>query len=94
MNAKKINNSNYSEELIQRIEVENTPFIIIKDEKGAYATLGKYRITDVGKVEEILEKIESTRINWELLTAVVGVIAKTVTEMEAEEEKIKNTKNK
>ena len=58
-------NSN-SEELIQRIDIKDTPFQIIVTERGAWGIMGKYRLTEIletpEKVEEVLTKLTWNRI--------------------------------
>ena len=39
------------EELIKRIDVENTPFVIINIENEYFGTFGQYRITEVYETE-------------------------------------------
>lgn len=53
----KSDKQNYSYE-----PVDNSPFKIVKDEKGYFAVMGKYRISEVYEKKEDVEK--NLVLNW------------------------------
>lgn len=64
-------------QIIERMEIEGTPFTAIRTEKGCFGTWGKVRLTDImetiPEVEEML-----TGFKWEVMLAVVIQVAETV----------------
>ena len=62
-------------ELVEKIEVENTPFTIVKNEGLWYILLGKYRLTEgYEDKEEVLK--EANTINWNKILQVCIIIGK------------------
>lgn len=85
---KEENNSAYSKntELLQRIELEDTPFKMIGNETdGWVGTLGKYRLTEPFEEKEQLEKYLQKNNNWELLCNVISIMVKETLNAQAEE---------
>lgn len=67
------NEETIGEELIHREDVENTPFTIMQIEDDYFATMGKYRLTELHKDKEKLKK-ELTKITWNRIVQVVSVM--------------------
>ncbi len=71
-----------SEKLLERIEIDGTPFTLAIDKRGKKPEynllMGKYRISPNGEPfeskEEALEYIEKP--SWETITQVIGVFIK------------------
>ncbi|AXH71922.1 MAG: hypothetical protein [Microviridae sp.] len=61
------------EELIQRDEVENTPFIMITINNETFGTFGKYRITEMYHTKQQC-KVELMRIDWNRLVQITSLI--------------------
>lgn len=69
-NAESTNSIN--SQLIERIEVENTPFTIIREEEKWFVTLGRYRISqDMKSKEEAIE--DAKRIDWDRVLQIMGI---------------------
>lgn len=82
MNAEEQNKQNY---LIERRNIPTTPFTAIKmDEKGWFAAIQNYRITEKFENLEDLKRYINKK-PWELLTTVIGVIV----ELQEEIKKLK-----
>lgn len=79
--AKKPISNNYSndtepkEELIQKKEIENTPFTIVTTDGKSFGTLGMYKITEDRETPEDVEK-ELTEISWNRITQIVLLLNK------------------
>lgn len=67
-----VKDTNNTECLIERINIEDTPFTIIKTDKGSFGTLGKYRITETGTEEEIRKELIT--ITWNRIVQVLTLI--------------------
>ncbi len=50
-------------ELIERTEVEETPFVVITTEEGSFVGLGKYRVSEIFKNKEEALK-DANNITW------------------------------
>lgn len=75
MNVKETGKQDSSEKLIERERMENTPFVLIKEEEGYFLTLGQYKVTETKETrEEIEELITGDKTNWEFLMTVIGTI--------------------
>lgn len=73
-NAKKTDKENSSSKLIEREEVENSPFTIVSEEgKGHYVIMGDYRLTEATENKEELIK-DINEKNWNFLTTVIGTL--------------------
>lgn len=71
--AETTDNSNSNSELIERIQVENTPFTVIRQEEKWYVTLGMYRLTnDLENKEDAIA--DAQREDWERLMQVMGIM--------------------
>ena len=53
-------NSNY--ELMERTDIEDTPFTIITTEEGSFGVMGKFRITEKGTYTDVKKELE--KITW------------------------------
>lgn len=69
-------NSNSSEELIERKNIEGTPFTIVKTEGKCFLTMGKYQLTGYMEEEEIAIYIMENE--WNIITTIAGIIAEHV----------------
>lgn len=74
------------EELIQREDVENTPFQVITINKESFGVFGKYRITEMYHTKQQC-KAELQVINWNRLIQIMTLVHNMMTEN-------KNTKTK
>lgn len=63
---------NKGEELIKRLEVENTPFMIITSDERSWGVLGNYRITEFGKKKDILKELKE--ITWNRIIQVIMIL--------------------
>lgn len=62
-----------SEQLVERIPLENTPFTAIRTEKIWFLTMGKYRLTNqLGSLEEC--KAEAEDMTWNRLVQVIQIM--------------------
>jgi len=71
-NADKLNSS----QLVEQVEMENSPFIIRKNENNKwFATFGNYAITEECEdEEEVREKFKGMEaVNWKLMATLVAV---------------------
>lgn len=66
-------NFSKNEELIKTVQIENTPFTIVEDEKGKRICLGHYAVTDEGEQIQHLE-IEIPKTDWKFMLNVMQVI--------------------
>lgn len=72
-NAKNTNNINYSEKLIERVEIEETPFTAIKNNEEWFLTMGKYRLTQgMQTLEEV--KDNATNTDWFRIMQIIGIM--------------------
>lgn len=60
------------EELIQRQEVNNTPFMIITINNESFGTFGKYRITEMYHTKAQCEA-ELKRIDWNRIIQIIAL---------------------
>jgi len=59
--------------LIEREEVQDTPFVIVKVEDMYFGTMGKYAVTEsYYEKEKVKEELE--KITWNRLVQVVGIL--------------------
>lgn len=73
MSADQQDNKNSSKQLMQYHQVKDTPFTIIKHEKGNTLMLGKYRLSeDYETAEEAMT--DATRMHWDRIMQVIGVM--------------------
>lgn len=63
---------NYSSEL-EFIQVENTPFTIVRQKKEYFGLIGEHRITDSYETLEEIEKIIK-EITWDRIVQVIWAI--------------------
>lgn len=62
-----------NKELITYKDVENTPFTIVKNEKGYMGVIGEFRLTEYYENEkECIEEV--TKINWNRLIQVMWAV--------------------
>lgn len=61
------------EELIQRDEVENTPFIMITINNETFGTFGKYRITEMYHTKAQC-KVELLKMDWNRVIQIMTLI--------------------
>lgn len=84
MNAEKHSNSS---ELIQRVQMKDTPFWIIGTPETQYfGTLGKYQVTEkFPTIQAVQDHIENGI--WEMIIKIAGIVAADLIE---QNDKIKN----
>lgn len=80
-NAKENLNKNYR--LIERIEVENTPFTILKnnEKNNCFLAMGDYRLTPEMKTEEEIHQWIKDN-HWLLITTIASIAAEKVYQMQ------------
>lgn len=68
-----------SKQLVERINLEGTPFTAVKLENDFFLTIGKYRISTKSfqKVEELTEWIELNK--WEVMATFASIVAEETT---------------
>jgi hypothetical protein len=69
------NSDSENTELIERFELENSPFTIITTDEGSFGAMGKYRITEPGEKSDI-EK-ELNEITWNRIVQVMLILIET-----------------
>jgi len=82
-------NSNYSEEerIVERVKLQDTPFVAVKQNGKWFATMGSYKLTeDREKLEEVEREVN--QMDWEIITRVIAAIVEETIKMK-EEQKIK-----
>ena len=70
-----IKKNNQAEELFEKIQVDNTPFLIIynKEQKIAFGVFGKYNITkDFNNPDEV--KDELSNMTWDKIITVISLV--------------------
>lgn len=73
-NAREENNNELnSEQIIEREEVEDTPFMIVKQDEKWFVTLGKYRLTSALDSKEKARE-EANKKGWTQIMQVVGIM--------------------
>ena len=74
--------------MIEREEIENSPFTIITMEGQSFGVMGEYRLTEKGETkEEVREKLE--KITWNRLIQVIMILGE-IKEKNENESKISN----
>ncbi|AXH76860.1 MAG: hypothetical protein [Microviridae sp.] len=61
------------EELVQREEIENTPFVMITINNESFGTFGKYRITEMYHTKAQC-KIELKSITWNRIIQIMSLL--------------------
>lgn len=69
----KENYSNDKSKLIEKIEIENTPFTIMKHKDEWYILIGKYRLSE-GYINKLEALEEAKKMTWEKIMQVIGVM--------------------
>lgn len=62
-------------ELLKRIPVDETPFLVIWDDvnKKAFGTFGKYKITEEkDNVEKVIEELQ--KVTWDKLITIIALV--------------------
>jgi len=67
------NNDSLNKELIEREEIENSPFTIITVEGKSFGVMGKYRLTEEGKDKDEVRK-ELKEITWNRIIQVMMIL--------------------
>lgn len=67
------NGEDHSEELIERDEVENTPFVMITINNETFGTFGKYRITETYHTKQQC-KVELLAMNWNRVIQIMTLV--------------------
>lgn len=60
-------------ELIQKIDVENTPFIVVTVEGKSFGAMGQHRITEMMETAEEVSK-ELEKFSWNRLVQVMMIL--------------------
>ncbi|AXH76169.1 MAG: hypothetical protein [Microviridae sp.] len=63
----------HKDELIERDEVENTPFVMITIKNETFGTFGKYRITEVFHTKQQC-KVELLKVDWNRIIQICTLI--------------------
>ena len=58
--------------IVDREALPYSPFTLVTIEEGCFIGMGPYRLTDIGKREDIVAMYESR--NWDLIMAAVSVL--------------------
>ena len=72
-----------SEEMVQYKKIPNSPFEIIKHEKGYFVAMGKQRLTPDLETEEEVYKLMDT---WDFKSMVIIVICESIVKLRQENE--------
>lgn len=71
-NAADSQNNLQSSELLEREQIERTPFWIIGNkEEGYFLTMGKYRLTDTGCSKEDIYEMLHANDKWDLILKMI-----------------------
>ena len=65
------------EELIERIEIEGSPFTLVKIDREIFIGMGQYRLTEVFNIDEkSVEELvaETEKISWNRLIQVIMIL--------------------
>ncbi|AXH73450.1 MAG: hypothetical protein [Microviridae sp.] len=68
------------EQLIERDEVENTPFVIITMNKESFGTFGKYRITESYHTKQQC-RAELLNMNWNNVVKIMSLVHEVLSEI-------------
>jgi len=74
----KTEHTNEVEELVKREDVKDSPFTIVTTEEGSFLTMGKYRLSEPGELEQIRK--ESKKITWNRLIQVMMLVGENMKE--------------
>ena len=66
-------NTNYSEELVKRDEIDNTPFVIITTRGVSFGAFGRYKITDDYLNPEQV-RTELNKITWNRIIQIMTIV--------------------
>lgn len=72
MNVKEADKQN-SSETIERENIENTPFTLIKVEEKWFGAMGKYRITEPSASKKEIET-ELKKVTWNRIVQVIQIL--------------------
>ena len=70
-----IKKNNQAEELFEKIQVDNTPFLIIynKEQKIAFGVFGQYKITkDFDNTDDVRKEL--TNMTWDKIITVMSLV--------------------
>lgn len=62
-----------SSKLVEHVQIENTPFTVVRHEDKSYVMLGNYRLTEGMKTIVEAEE-DAKRFDWERIMQVIGVM--------------------
>lgn len=82
MNVNQIDkeNSSKEEKLIERINLDNTPFTMVKENGKWFGLMGDYKMTeDLEKMEDVKKLLEKP--NWNIIVGLVTAIVHLHTRM-------------
>lgn len=82
--GKEQNRENSSSELIERKDIEGTPFTMINQGNGWMLTMGMYKLTKEGHTEKELQALVK-KPTWDLQMGVMSAVAETMIKIKAEE---------
>lgn len=82
-------NSNSSEELIEREQLEGTPFEVIGNHtQGYFISIGKFRITEIKKTrKELIEHLEKEK--WTIICNMIATMIAIDAELKKQDENLK-----
>ena len=91
MDVEKTNKENSNSELIERTEIENSPFTIIKTKGMYFGVMGQYRLTEPNDNKETIEK-ELKELTWNRIIQVTLLLIESMKEQELSTLMNKNNK--
>lgn len=96
LSPKRPNSESNSDEKIKQLlnkeEIPNTPFTLVKTQEGYFITMGKYRLSQAHKTKE--KAIQDLTINqWHHIATIAIIMAENIQTVKEEENK-RNQSNK
>lgn len=82
-----------SEQLIERIPIDETPFTMVRSENKCFGTVGRYKVTeDYKTIPEVEEAI--LKFDWKILLKVLTIVIEEEVrlQLEARIERLKTTR--
>lgn len=84
---------NGENQLIEYVQIENTPFTAVKDQGRWYLTMGKYRLTEELESKEAAIK-EGANESWWRIMQIIRIMIDDHDKAKAEQERIAELKRK
>ncbi len=77
------------EELVERVEIEGSPFVCVTTEEGSFIVMGRFRMTKGFRKKEDAIK-EATEMTWNNIVNVMSCIIESLKEFNELKEKYEN----